>query len=1526
MSAIPFNDVHLGDELGALGPISGNIGALKAALKDLNEAVAGGQSAASIRPLFTSSVSLFSKPPSRLPSVLVSARTLEVPEFDPTSPDWTRAMQPSERRGPFLSAAGERIWIDTFLLPRLLTLEVIGPFNQVFTLARFSGVLGLGVSQTIRISTGSLWIATRWLVSGRPSNEFAGVRVVGGHVRIAGTVNASGDTIRLSGSWHVEFDFQTSASTPSTTPSPPGEDALAAFVQLPKNVKIGFDHAAKATLAFDDSSVDAYGSALTLTRNNANAFIDEQTQSLVLPATPSPSTFNFSTVRSDVWEISGQSPVSRSGWSWPMATVDSSALGEAAGAGHAWLELAPGFSLDWKGKAAGIVRTQKSVLTFMPGEIAAYVVLAGSGAGQTLELWTDQAADPPRNCSAEIPSGRGSAFQYLSRPGFEAILFSGELDVHLDRPLAADGGRIRIHFAAGWFFIVESSASKTAGILAYDVTAANSPHISYCLENGLVKARLPVWFTVSGAWDGNQVLPSGLVSLRFPYRFVLPILPDPYAANFDAKSPTDVDSGWAAWVIEWPDPKSPSLRFSVLSPIAPPSNAQFNEDRAVQIARDPRINSRVLLDLSSNADQFGVLIPNARVSAPQASGLTLVAPANDLAVMTLPPLSWEPMLTRAPKPNEIMSGEIPLPPPPNDGGAAVFTADTVELARIEPIPLLTAYLGAIGKRHHFLARLPLPFGLIALVNTNQNSHDPKVSAFAGSVGTNQPEFPDDLAGGMQLVFSGPKSSGEATDPVMPGFTYYSDSNYVLGVLSNNISFAFNNAFGLGGGLRGIPLRTYELSGYGASLFSDWKDQAATGPAIIEARFDAIVGRVSHEVIQMQSGLYPYSARMVRTITMDRMPGGWILREDSGWVATTDGEFLFPGSSPAFSPAQVHKGTITAVRKIRNVELDGMPFTTAAGIGWQRVSFNADIDFADGADPRLVVESGGTAAAVPSQGIVGWIQLSGPLDGTGHARPPYGPEIADLLATYGPAAGPVNCQLLLGGTATEPGLRFHATGFDVSTADDGAGTFNLAVALRGTPALPRDGAWSVARMAATETAPSSLDRSIPVPIVRATAPTAGFERWHLADPKDILNLADGASPSTRYGLLQSFGTQKVFFSRPRVGNEARPITLPSPPQLADVGALLHAAGIFPGLDDAFNFKLLKDLAVNGGELKFSETFEIADAGGNPRQSLLADLGGADGIRLVIDYEDEQQNKTKATVTVDPAASPRWTVELSRVSFCIFYQGAKLIRLFARVRATEGSAPSIDNVNVKYESILSCLETIFTNIQQVAKFLPGGADAGLSISFSAGHLTIRNSFALPNLPLGAGQITDIAVNMGLDVALTPFDVSFVAGLGSSEKPFNWIVSPLSGTGAVVVGINSKGLDLLIQAGLGLGLAIDLAIASGSASVALAIEIDTGPSPFELKGILSGRASVDVLQGLASATITLAAGLGIVPPSNLISALAALPPPNPIPSFTIGLIASVSVGIHLSVCWVVDVDFDGYWQFRQDITTPSIPIPLV
>jgi hypothetical protein len=350
-------------------------------------------------------------------------------------------------------------------------------------------------------------------------------------------------------------------------------------------------------------------------------------------------------------------------------------------------------------------------------------------------------------------------------------------------------------------------------------------------------------------------------------------------------------------------------------------------------------------------------------------------------------------------------------------------------------------------------------------------------------------------------------------------------------------------------------------------------------------------------------------------------------------------------------------------------------------------------------------------------------------------------------------------------------------------------------------------------------------------------------------------------------------------------------------------------------------------VTGGDLG-SASFPIGDG---TKEAMLIDLGGADAIQVFIGYHDEGSpiTPTVAALTVNPAGSPRWAVSLKRVCFAVRFRGKPLISIFATVTADEHTAPTVSELIVRYEGILNVLQAIFSNVEQVARFLPGGKAAGLKVGFTQGHLTVRNAFALPNLPLGAGQITDIAVEMGFDVTLAPMGVRFVAGLGSEQKPFRWIVSPLAGTGVVQVGIGTGGLDVLVQAGLGLGLAIDLGIASGAASIALALELNTGPDPFEIKVILSGRASVDVLQGLASATITLAAGLGIIPPPQLFAPPflppQLIPPPSEIPPLTVGLVASVSAGIHLSVCWVIDVDWDGYWQFRQDITSPAIPIPV-
>jgi hypothetical protein len=1525
---------------------------LAAALRDVQQALAGGQIPESVVTPATDPAA----PPAHaargatagpLPHAVV-LRTSPVPDLDPHAPAWVRAMRPAARRGPFLGELGQPFWIDTFPVPRLVTvLAQTGPMGTPVVIARVP-VRGRSLTgSSLRLGPGSAWLATRALVPGRPANEFAGVRIKGGTLRLAGTQSTTGDSVTVGGAWELELRLSIDAPPNPEPADGPGADATAAQIALPDTAAITMDRNGPRSIQAGDASASLYGSTVRCSRSPEPPFHDGRLSALVIPYKASAGRFSFDRVASTIWSIRPASAILRSGWALPIAVIDPQLLGEAAGAGSVWLELGPSLSVGWKGLTAP-AKSPQTVLSAAPGSIAIWSSLAQSDITHRLRLWDEPATQPLRQSGVEVSSTAGSTVVHVSQPGLEGVIFAGRAGAHLDRPLAADGGRLPLQLPSAWFLLIENAAGTTAAVLASDAAAAARPHIAFALENAFVKARPPEWLSVSGPLAGDQ-LTSGTLLLRFKYRFVLPTLPDPYAANVQADRRQDVDAGWATASVAWAAADDARVAFAIQTGPAAPREGQggvlFGAERVARTARLQPL--RVLVDVSSNADQFGVALPGENGST-RVAGLSLVAPARDVAVLTLPPISWEPMLTKTPEP---ASGDVPLPPPPHDGGPALLAADTVALTPVAPIPLLASYHEAIDLKRHMVARLPLPFGLIAHVDTRRVPQPGPESTFGGRVFSNAPVFSPTLAGGRQVALLGPAGTPDASDPMVPGFVEpRNEQNYALGVLSQNILTRFDGDFGAGSA-RGIPLRRYELSGYGASLLSDWRDPEAAGPAIIQARFDVLVGRTAHEVIQMQSFLDPYDARVVRTITIDRRAGGWVLREDSGWVATSDGRFNFPGdpnalattpAPPSFSQQQVHRGPIEAVVNIRNIRLDGPQFPvparpgTAKAVTWQPVRFDADVLFAEVANPRLVVAQGAAGQRVPSRNLTGWIQIDGPTyqtksnDGVQiieRVRRANGFEILDLLAVHGPAAGPIDCQVLLGGTGADPGLQVRASSMDVSCGED-SGIPRLTAAVRGSPLLPRDGAWSVARLGATDTAPNALDPKFPVPVVRPNDLTAGKDRWHLADPADILQLADAGAPRTVYGFVQGLGAQKVFFARPRVGNDPQPIVLPKPPQLADMGALLNAAGIFPGLADAFDFKTLKSLSVANGQVGFTEQFAIGTAA-QTKQALLADLGGPSAIQLVIEYHDEKGSPTLATVTVAPASSPRWSIALERVAFTVRFNGSPLIRLFARVKADEQTAPTVQDLNVRYEAILSMLQAIFTNVQQVARFLPGGGGAGLRVGFAQGHLTVRNDFALPNLPLGAGQITDVAVAMGFEVALTPFDVRFVAGLGSSEKPFRWIVSPLAGTGVVQVGISKQGLDVLVQGGIGLGLAIDLGIAAGSASVTIAMELNTGPDPFELKFILSGRASVDVLRGLASATITLAAGVGIIPPKALFQPPflpPSIPPPSPIPSFTIGLTASVAVGIHISICWVVDVDFDGYWQFRQDITTPAIPIPLV
>ena len=1462
----------------------------------------------------------------------------------PLTPQWARGQAPSRTHGPFLNQRDEPVWIDIFRPVKLVSLlwsrnSLLPPRLMALLPMRSTTLPARG---GIRLAAGSAWLPTSLLVPGRPADEFFGVKIKGGTLDLSGQSQSQAQSITMSGSWKAGLQLnldmpEAGGATVSASAGANnvGGDAKNAQIALPANLGLQFGSAGLTALALAESSLKAYGNVATLQRSNAAAFHDAMTHSIVIPCSISLERFGFAEQQSDLFQSGKAAPVLQAGWSVVTTVTAPGNLGQASGAGALWLSLGGGLSAKWKGQP-GPVALAKPKLQLAPASIAITAEISTDPVVQEFPLWNEPSTQRRSSVTFEAPAG--TTVYYLSSPQLEAVLILGKAIAHVDRPVAADGARIAVAMPSAILALVETPGATNVYLLGADAAAIQQPPFALALENLLLRLQPPASLWLAGPLS-EAGIGSGTLNLRFQTRSLLPTLPDPYAASFEANSfVSDAPVGWLTASVIWPDPAHPLLDFAI----------EFNGQSAPDgkggtlPALDGEAQSLYMLDLSSNADQFGVALPFNSFAQFSVDGLSLVAPAGRIGIFTLPPISWEPMLSKQPAP----SLDAILPPPPHDGGPALLAADSIQLVPVAPMPLLTEYLDAVNKKKVFEARLPLPFGLIARIDTRPWEPADGPSTFladGGEFKLNQPNFPNDLLGSRQLLMRAPDSKipGRERYFPRPSYSQTEDTNgYAAGVLSKNIHTRWQGDFGYG--KKGAPLERYELTGYGASLFSDWRDRLVLGPAITQARFDVMVGRTAHEVIQMESRMYPWCAKVVRIITIQRANGGWVLREDSGWLPASDGLFRFPTDAdipeltysppvpPAFNDSQIHRGAIRGVVNVRNIRLSAAQFPVG-GIIFQPVKFDADVLI----DPAVKVVAGGTQTAegtlVPSREVDGYIQITGTdyggtINGVADpfAMPADRGQLFQLLLSKGPAVAPFSCTVAIGGLANNASLTQRGVQAAVSCNDDQADA-HLVAALRGTPVLPRDGAWSLARMKSTDSAPNALDPHFAAPLVRPTAPAAGFDKWHLADPADIRRLGDADTPHVIYGLLQSAGTQKMFFARPQAINGVSQIKVPKPPSFADVAALFNAAGIFPNLGDAFDFSTLSAIDVNGGDIGFDKQFTVAKVGGKPRETLLMDLGI---VQIVLRYCDEKQDaagsETVVAMKVAPTQSPRWSISLKRVGFAVKYKSNDLIRMYAEVKADEKTSATFTNLNVHYVGFLEILQGIFANVQQIARFLPGGSGAGLKVGFSQGRLTVRNEFALPNLPLGTGQITDVAVAMGLVLRLSPLGVEFIAGLGSSEKPFRWIVSPLAGTGVIQVGVNNEGLNILIQGGIGVGLAIDLGIASGSASITLAAELNTAVDPFMLKAILSGRASVDVLRGLVSATITLAAGLGIIPPKNLLD----LPVPPNFPTqlgpYTIGFVASVSVGIHISICWVIDIDWDDYWQFRQDITTPAVPLP--
>lgn len=461
-------------------------------------------------------------------------------------------------------------------------------------------------------------------------------------------------------------------------------------------------------------------------------------------------------------------------------------------------------------------------------------------------------------------------------------------------------------------------------------------------------------------------------------------------------------------------------------------------------------------------------------------GLDLVAPCLDLRVFTPPAVQWEPVVT-IPNPNVAA-----FPSPVgflDDGAPTLLGASDVTLVPVEPAPLLDKVVSAYDGGEAAAALFTLPFGMMAVATLPKRPATPSpILFFRPGLTPVEPAFTaQNMAGGRQISLTASVQLLElgARSPSLPGATVQlrnvvdgSLTPQNLSVLGPEVDTIFNTEFNPGAPTALVPVTRIDFSGYGASSFSAWTDPSANVPAVVQVRFNMMVGRASHEVVQVNSILYPWGAIVVRTITIDRQDNAEVFRYDSGWVAAT------PGTFGNMAGITVHPGAVHGAFNIREIRDTTQAYKNAGDtVEMTAVHFDADIQI-DG------VVTGARNGLVPSRGQLAFVQEK-PIGA------PVGPaDLATLIQSQDALGGPLDCVIALAGTT-------QTMRVEVGNAPHGPAA-EFAVAARGSLTLPAEGSWSVLARTDGVSEPTPIDADLGLTLIRqgaAGAPPANTP-WRL----------------------------------------------------------------------------------------------------------------------------------------------------------------------------------------------------------------------------------------------------------------------------------------------------------------------------------------------------------------------------------------------------------------------------------------------
>jgi hypothetical protein len=1441
--------------------------------------------------------------PIQAPNFLVARR--EVP-VAPTGlatdlgPDWAVGRAIDTTLGPFHDALGRPVWIDLFKIVRQLRL-IRSPGAAPFLTLPLEGIIVKG--DHFILPAGSIWIASHQLAPGAPVSSYTGLLIHRGKLAFSHLVAATGNEIVVPPTITCTLSLDLD---PGSAPSGSGfgDDARLATAKPPSTVTIVFSSTGAKIQSVGNGHVEVYGSNADVNPTNGPCTYAADLGRILVPAKTNVDSFNIADVRSDQFRPIGRAANVSAAWALPVAVVSPDSLGKAAGAGGLALLIKDGLTVSWKGQTAEVPAGPLALIV-EPGLITVVAASVRSlGARETIPLWSKEPDDSP---SSQVELSWPTQFPlryFSSSSGAELLSFAGALKATFDRPLTVAGNRVFIQSKSALIIFVESTVFSGIILEAAALDPPSPPinALAFAIANAIFRTSQATTLMLAAAYDGTRSVQGG-ISIGFGLQYLLPILPDPYACNINLPYRQLRDIGGTIGplhaVVVWTAANTPILTYSLppkatslTSALTIPGSAQTNPtftraETASSIRATAGSGVLILLDLSTNVDQFGVAwISGGRDRAATNTSLVVDSmfvegQSSSIYVLTVPAVQWEPVFTESPP---------PFPSPltfADSGGPTAITVQSVQLVRIAPAPALdnlVANFNTSPVPSPAAARLTLPFGIEAFSTwTKPGAAGPQGAA----LDYNRPKFSSEsVKGGYQI-------SVRAIDPSVPdspslqGYAIQLRNGLFSGVpanksvLDDQVDIIFNGYLGPDGLRPQVPVTRIDLSGYGESLFSDWRNNTDINVAVSQVRFDVIIGRTACDVIQVRSVLYPYGVRVVRTITIDRKNSGSIVRKDSGWQAVSDGEYIFPGVG-----LTTHPGVIRRISNVTNIRDTGQFIDVGAGVQVAGVLFDGDLCIEG-------VVKGASSSGVPARDQVGYVQLT-PVS-SGSLLPA---QYQQLIATAGALGGNIDCVLNIGGSGQL--MKLGRVGVGVT---QGLGGPEFVMTAWGSPLFPPGGQWSFLRQTGAGAAPEVVEQDLGVPLIRAgvaSSPPALTSPYRFADPVD---LSTPATPASDYGIVHATGTQRVFFPRPKIEASAPDrITSTVAPILADPYSLANSLGYFPRTDSAIPFPSANyALIISGGNYRLqlpSPSFPVTIG-----QRTLSE---ASGVRSYADYAG-----SVVELLIDTSAPVPWRFKIQNVNIGMS-SGllGEVMRITATVDASANIVTTLRDSKIKFGGALGAVQDVLAILQTLG--FPSPLDVAMTnkMQFKAGLKIPMDEELNKLMPPGGPEFddTDVVVSLGIDSPIS--EASFELGATLLiPTPFD----PLKAAGMIKIEIDmstDSGNTFTLTVGAGVGVSFDVGGFGCKAYFMETMFLVAGDSVLGFGVGLLIKGSIDL--EIISVDVSVEAKMAILKVTC--------------PDTTIYGVAQVTFAVEVTIAFIIDIDFEVQAEEDQNLNGGPCALPDV